>query len=360
MRISLFILLQFLIFSVQAADDLSRLSWRKVATAMPSEWYSTPEARQIADKLIDYQFENGGWPKNINFHLPLDEGRYEEMRKTGIGANIDNNATTTEMFFLARIAATSNDEKYKQSFLKGLRYLFDAQYENGGWPQFFPPRPNVPYSAHITFNDNAYVNVMNVLQAIYRNQAPYSNLLLTDEIRKQAKTAFDKGVECILNTQIRKNGELTVWCAQHDEHTLLPAKARAYELESYSGAESVGVVRLLMSIENPSPRILTAIDSAIAWFKKHEIKDMAFTRIQDKDGKKKSSVSAAPGNITWARFYDLDTEAPFFCDRDGIKKDSVADIGSERRDGYGWYTDAPARLLEEYAVWKAGNTQSDR
>ena len=36
-------------------------------------------------------------------------------------------------------------------------------------------------------------------------------------------------MECILNTQVKQNGKLTVWCAQHDEHTLAPAKAHEEE-----------------------------------------------------------------------------------------------------------------------------------
>jgi len=35
---------------------------------------------------------------------------------------------------------------------------------------------------------------------------------------------------------------------QHDEKTLLPAGARTYELPSFSGAESVGIIKLLMEI----------------------------------------------------------------------------------------------------------------
>jgi hypothetical protein len=52
---------------------------------------------------------------------------------------------------------------------------------------------------------------------------------LGDAERARARQAIDKGVECILKTQVVQEGKLTVWCAQHDERTLAPAKARAYE-----------------------------------------------------------------------------------------------------------------------------------
>ncbi len=35
--------------------------------------------------------------------------------------------------------------------------------------------------------------------------------------------------------------------------------------------------------------------------------------------------------------YEIETNRPFFCDRDGITKYALKEIGSERRNGYGWY-----------------------
>ena len=55
----------------------------------------------------------------------------------------------------------------------------------------------------------------------------------------------------------------------------------------------------------------------------------------------------------WARFYTIGTNKPFFSDRDGIAKDSLAEIGYERRNGYAWYTNSPAALLaEDYPAWR--------
>ena len=56
----------------------------------------------------------------------------------------------------------------------------------------------------------------------------------------------------------------------------------------------------------------------------------------------------APGESLWYRFYDLETNQPFFCDRDGIKKFSLAEISEERRNGYSWSTTAPKNLLKVY------------
>ena len=56
----------------------------------------------------------------------------------------------------------------------------------------------------------------------------------------------------------------------------------------------------------------------------------------------------------WARFYEIETSRPFFCNRDGIKVYSLAEVKQERRTGYGWYGRWPARILEkDYPEWKA-------
>ena len=49
---------------------------------------------------------------------------------------------------------------------------------------------------------------------------------------------------------------------------------------------------------------------------------------------------------------ELDNNKPFFCDRDGIKKYSLAEIGPERRNGYAWYISTPEKVLKKYPKWK--------
>ena len=171
---------------------------------------------------------------------------------------------------------------------------------------------------------------------------------------QQARASFDKGIGCILKTQIRVDGKPTVWCAQHDEHTFAPAPARAYELASFSGAESASIVALLMSIPHPSPEIVAAVKGAVAWFETHAVKDIRVERVPDGSPKGDARVVSAPGNILWARFYDLETGKPFFCGRDGVKHATLAEIEKERRGSYSWYTNAPQRVLDRYAKWISG------
>ena len=355
----LFILLisiTYIISSAQGAKHLS-MSWKDVATKMPDAWYGTNEAKTIAENVLLAQKYIGGWEKNKEHHLPLSESEKSKITagKAKIGATFDNGSTITELKFLAKLYAQHQDSRYKEAFEKGLNYIFISQYDDGGWPQFFPVRGgNEDYSMHITYNDDAMVNTMNFLRGIFTHEPVYAALELDPRLILKAQDAFDTGITCILKTQIVVNGKPTVWCAQHDEKTLAPAKARSYELPSFSGSESVRIVQLLMDLPNPSSEVIASIDGAVRWFEDHKIEGIKVETEKDAGGKKNRIVvkdkNASP---IWARFYDLETEKPFFCDRDGIKKNSLAEIGYERRNGYSWYVTSPEKLLKEYPIWKS-------
>lgn len=331
-------------------------SWVQMAPKLDDAFFHTPEAIRIADNVLLYQQVTGGWPKNIYMPAELSPQELEDAlhAKEDVNAStIDNDATSTEIRYLSRTYLATHIEKYKDAAIEGIRYILKSQYANGGFPQFWP-RPT-GYYTHITYNDNAMVNVMELLREVYEKKAPFT--FVPDSICEQARTAFDKGVECILKTQVRQNGKLTVWCAQHDEHTLAPAKARAYELPSLSGAESDNVVLLLMSLPSPSPEIIASVEAAIEWFKANKITGIKREYFTDSEGKKDYRIVPCPENNSdcpplWARFYTLEDNRPFFCDRDGIKRFDVSEIGHERRNGYSWYNSHGLKVLERYEQWK--------
>lgn len=178
--------------------------------------------------------------------------------------------------------------------------------------------------------------------------------LCGEEMKNRMKAAFDKGVECILATQIVVDGEPTVWCQQHDSETLTPAKARSYELPSYCSQESAAIVKLLMEIPDPDERIIKAVDGAMEWFEENKIKNVTYKR-ENINGKWEASLVENPKDDTpvWARFYDLENCEPFVCDRDGIPRSHLEEIGEERRNGYAWYNDRPSYLFPIYKEWKS-------
>jgi pectinesterase len=347
------ILLAFLISNSYAQTPINQRSWQYVATSMPDDWYGTEESKTVAENVLLYQRSIGGWPKNIPMHRPLSEAQKKAilLNKDTLDAILDNSATTTEMKFLARMFGKTGNKQYKKAFITGLNFILEAQYENGGWPMFYPLKKG--YYTHITFNDDAIVNILNLLRDIY-NREPLYTFVASKKITRVTKDAYDRGLNCILKTQIIVDGKPTVWCAQHDEITLLPVKARSYELPSFSGAESVGIVKLLMEIDNPSEEIIRSVTGAVEWFESHKINNMKVENFKNNDGKRDRRIVYDPaGGTLWARFSDLETGEPFVCDRDGIKKKTMEEIGYERRTGYSWYTNGPQEVINDYPAWKA-------
>lgn len=350
-------------FAQENSSDYLSKNWKTVATRMPDEWYGSGEARKVADSVLKYQTMIGGWAKNSGFHNGgVKQDEWARIQSSGIGATFDNGATITELRFLAKIYSSIMDERYKQAFLKGLNYIFISQYDNGGWPQFFPVRKgnSVAYSGHITYNDGAMANTMEFLKEIYSDDEEFSRLKISCELKAKARKAFDKGIQCFLKTQIIVDNRPTVWCAQHDEKSLAPVNARSYELASFSGSESVGIVLLLMDINKPSDEIIAAVNGAINWFDKNRVKGIRIETIVNQNGEEdRVVVEDANAPDLWARFYDLETGMPFFCSRDGIKRDSLAEISANRRNGYQWYTNAPEKVLGKYPEWKKKNVSCE-
>lgn len=298
-------------------------NWVRFAPRLPDAWFLTDSARLVGANVMAHQIENGAWPKNINFFHLGDSIVNSQLSIVNLNeATIDNGATTTEIRFLMRLFAATGDSLCLESALRGVRYLLSMQYDNGGFPQYFPRRDH--YHARITFNDDAMVSVLRLLREVSLRRAPYGPFPL--ELSVEAAAAVDRGVACILACQYVQGGVRTVWAQQYDEHTLQPAPARAFELAGLCSAESAAIVEFLQSVSADHPEVLPAIDDAIKWFRAHQLPD----------GR-------------WARFYTLEDNRPFFCGRDGVMRFSLDEIEEERQKGYSWYNTRPAKLLRTAA-----------
>jgi pectinesterase len=329
-------------------------------TDQPDSWFNTDQGRKTCDNIVTWQNANGGWWKSYDASTSRpttvpsrgDSGpKGDDDSVWHRTSTIDNDATYSELHVIARAARVLGDQKYKDCFNRGLHYLFQAQYPSGGWPQRYPLQDN--YGRHITFNDDAMLGVMKLFKDVVDNKPDYT--FVSDDDRKQAKAAFDKGIDCILNCQQKIDGKLTVWCQQHDETTLAPAGARAYELPSLTGGESSGLTLLLMSLDKPDERVRDAIEASVAWYKANEITGKRFEHVTGPqyEGGRDSIVVDDPGAPPmWARFYDLETGKPFFCGRDGVKKSSMDQVPHERRVGYAWYGWWGQKVLDAYPKWK--------
>jgi PelA/Pel-15E family pectate lyase len=319
---------------------------------------------EVADNMLIYQRTAGGWPKHIGNEKidytkklgPAEKAAFIDDASMN-DATIDNDATSKEIRYLAGAYAHTKNREYLRAVEKGLHFLLEMQYKNGGFPQFYPDKSL--YRSEITYNDNAMVNALNVLDDVALGMNGMD--IVAPSLKAPCADAVKRGIVCILKTQLKTKGKLAVWCAQYDHRTYQPAKARSYELPSLSGNESVGIVEFLMRIPNPSANIRQAITSAVEWFGKVKIEGYRFVFVRDlaQSNGMDRVLQPAPGSVIWARFYDMDSDEPFFCGRDGIRKRTVAEIEHERRVGYAWYGEWPARLLDkEYPEWLLVNPEA--
>ena len=303
----------------------------------PGAWHVSAEGRKVAGNILSWQSHHGGWPKNTDTTTKPFTGDPKTLQGT-----FDNGATTDELRFLAAAYRATKSRQYEQAFAKGVAHILAAQYPTGGWPQFHPPSRY--YHRHITFNDNAMVRLMRFLRDV-AGSADYA--FLRAPVRKAAQASFDRGVQCILKCQIVVNSKRTVWCAQHDERTLEPRQGRSYELVSLSGGESVGVLRLLMSIDDPSQGVVDAVVAGAKWYESAKV-----------SGEDLRAVGVQTSG--WARFYDIPTNRPIFSGRDGVKKFNIKEIESERAKGYMWWGQFGNAVANDYKKWRQRRRDNPR
>jgi PelA/Pel-15E family pectate lyase len=320
-------------------------SWKEYKNK-PDEWFRGAEARPIIDNILSHQSPPGSWPKNLDTSKEPYRGDPSKIEGT-----FDNGATFDELRFLARAYRATGATRVRDAFLKGFLLVLSAQYPCGGFPQRFPNNKK-GYDRYITFNDGTMVHILEFL----RDVGESGEFAFVDaERRAAARRAFERGIACILACQIKVGERLTAWCAQHDPTTLEPRPARTYERVSLSGGESAGVLILLMSLDRPGPDVVRAIEAGVRWYDAVKLNDI---RVEKRNGD--TRVVREPGAPPlWARFYEIGTNRPFFCGRDGVKRYDLAEIEPERRNGYAWYGDWGTHVEKAYRNWK-GRRLMDR
>jgi len=306
-----------------------------------------------ADNMITWQLDHGGFYKNdeSTYDAPWN-GSAARSGWTGSGGvelgTIDNDATVTELMFLADVYQRSGDSKYRDAARDALEFLLTMQYESGGWPQVYPARTGTTYSNHVTFNDGAMARVLILLDHAVHQKAPLDGDLFTDDQRTRMETAIAGGVDFILNAQIVQADAKTVWCAQHDPETYAPRGARDYELPSKSGKESMLVTAFLMS-QPQTAEVEDAVRSALAWYRSPVVQEADTAYVKRPSGSTDDSwnpIQAKSGSTMWYRFYDLQQDVGIFADRSGIKQYDIMAIDAERRYGYEWGGNYGSELIQ--------------
>jgi len=310
--------------------------------AMTDAWFRSDSARALGESLLTWQTPAGGWSKRTDFSRPRERGEswYAESDGWHYIGTIDNGATTAQLRFLATLATARGDgtAPFRRGYERGVRYLLAAQMPNGCWPQVFPLQGG--YADAVTFNDDAIVNVLETL----RDAAAGASRMLPDSLRRAAAAAVERGHECLLATQVVRDGVKTVWGQQHDPLTLAVTKARSYELAGLSGKESAGILTYLLTVPSPDARVVAAIEAAAAYFERTKILGYEYGA----DFVLRAKEGAGP---IWARLRELETDRPIFANRDGGTLYDWNQL-TDRRTGYAWFSTDPASALQKYAKWR--------
>lgn len=315
----------------------------------------------LAEKMLIYQLPNGGWGKQledksvVNYNLPIDKALFKKIKSTGDDhATIDNNATSREINALIKAYSTTKNPEYLKAAERGISYLILMQYDNGGFPQYYPNTGL--YRKQVTYNDNAMINALTVLYNVADGNSDFNVVSLS--LKEKSRTAVQKGIGCILKTQVLQKGIPSIWADQYNEITLQPDKARAFEPVSLATGESVSIVRFLM-LQSVTPEIEKSIRAAIQWFRQNKIEGYSYN-VTKQNGKAVRVLAEDKNSVIWARFYDIHTNKPLFGDRDGSVKYNYNEVSEERRNGYSWFGDFAEKLLaKEYPKWLEKNKLSE-
>lgn len=323
--------------------------------------YEAAQVREIADNILLYQRANGGWPPNWDPTRIIPDGERATVaaNRAAEDTSLDNRTSYTHLTYLAHAYGHTADTRYKDGALQGVEFLLAAESPRGGWPHSFPSRRG--YHPRTTIMDDVTVGVLNTVRDIAAGQPPFD--FVTDELKLRCKAALARGEAFLLAAQVRDSqGRPTVWAGQYDEQTLQPCQGRTFEPPALVSAESVAVVRHLMSLERADVRVQDAVEAAVGWFRRSAIAGLRIERIPidrvkfpnhaaTHDVVEVADSEAAP---IWARFYDIATNQPLMANRDGSIVHRLADVEIERRTGYSWYGHNAASLLEkDYPAWKA-------
>ena len=342
----------------------------------PADWYASADALKNAHNVITYQVPDGGWSKNIDmmsnprapgdFYDADNLNRFPDLADFDKPvdpnwhyiATLDNDATWMQIRFLARVATAllaahreADAAPIRASVERGVEYLLNSQYPNGGWPQVWPLEGG--YHDAITINDDAMLHAVEILHDVATGAAAYT--FLPPALVHRAGPAAARGIGCLLKLQIVENGVKTAWAQQYDALTLEPTSARNYEMASLCSDESFPIVEFFMQLPNPTPAEVAAVHAAAAWFTKVEIRGYRFGsgdfRADRNSPEGRKLVAVAGAGPIWSRYYQIGAGKPIFGDRDKTIHDNVNELSRERRNGYSWFNTEGIAVLAQYKTW---------
>lgn len=315
-------------------------------------WFSSDEAIKLVETVISFQTPSGGWSKSVNYAAgPRTQGTHWTSQQGNTWhycGTLDNRSTTEQIRFLAKYHSITSNAASKDSVLRGLEWILEAQYPNGGRPQNYPVEPG--YHEAITLNDDAMLHALELLQEVYEQSEPFK--FVPEDLNRRAKQAYERGLNCLAMAQVQVGGIRTVWCAQHDPLDLSPVAARKKEPPSLSGAESASLLKYLMRKGPIDAQTSTMIESGVRWLDQHHVTGLR--KATNSAGKTDYVADPSSTEIYWARFYNVQTFKPLFAGaQDGIVYDTFSEMASKNKVAYDYFTTKPGELIDkEMTRWK--------
>lgn len=315
----------------------------------------------IADNLLLMQRDHGGWVQNRDPLQVLSDADVAALvaEKSDTRGSFDNRNVFTQIEYLMGAYALTGDVRYRLGAEAGLGYLLDNQFEGcGGWPHTVPPENE--YQRRITVADEVFSGPLRLLRRIAENRPPLDGF--DNELREQSVDALARGEACLLRLQVRQGGWLAGWAGQYDPDTLAPMGGRSFELPAIVSQETVEIVRYLMTINDPSAEVIESVDSAVHWLEESALPGLRLETVALEAPEEytyhtakfdRRLVSDPDASPLWARFYDLEDNTVVLANRDGVRVERYDQIHPERRTGYSWYGEWPAKLIaKDYLKWQ--------
>ena len=308
------------------------------------------DAETYAVNITTWQMSHGGFSKahETLYLSPWDgvadlSSWYSGTTPLGM---YDNDATVSETRFLSNqykvSTSSTNKTKFKDAVGKVVGFILVSQQASGSWPQVYPARTGATYSNLATYNDNAMIRLMVMIQDMVQGKAPFDSDIISAADKVKLSAALAKSVDFALKAQIVNGTTLTIWCQQHDPVTFAPAGARAYELPSKTASESVGVAAFLMNWPDQTAAVQAAVRGAVQWYTNTRVAGLKWVA---------PDFVTSVGASMWYRYYNVEDNQYFFSDRDGSKYFDITLVSAERRNGYQWGGDYGSKLITAAAQY---------
>lgn len=234
--------------------------------------YFYEAAAEVARSLIAAQHPAGGWNYLYDFAgeksaerwydtIGRNGWRLEEFHNYYGNATFDDAGTSEASQFLLRMFLAKRDERYAEPLERALRFVLESQYDNGGWPQRYPPvadasdvRGPPDYTRHITFNDDVAGENIKFLLMVYQALGDQRAL----EAIYRAMAIFPATLQAVPQAG---------WGLQHSLETLAPVGARSYEPEALVTSTTAGNASLMMDFYawTGEQKFLDRLPEVFAW-----------------------------------------------------------------------------------------------